>query len=162
MMKANLEVAAEGTLEDLLGVKIYRRKDGIIHITQPHLMEKIVKDLVQDNPKIPSKSTPAQLSKLLHSHNQPEDLDKHSHYRSLVQNFNYLEKCCRPYIAYATHQCDHLSVNPKNKLAKSLLHLGNYLRGTIYKGTIYLPNMDKDFEAPVDADFAGNWDKEDS
>ena len=113
MMKANLEVAAEGTLEDLLGVKIYRRKDGIIHITQPHLMEKIVKDLVQDNPKIPSKSTPAQLSKLLHSHNQPEDLDKNSHYRSLVQNFNYLEKCCRPYIAYATHQCDRFSVNPK-------------------------------------------------
>ena len=30
------------------------------------------------------------------------------------------------------------------------------------KGTIYLPNTNKGIEVYVDADFAGNWDKEDS
>ena len=40
------------------------------------------------------------------------------HYRSEVVKLNYLEKCCRPDIAYATHQCACFSVKPKRKHAK--------------------------------------------
>ena len=47
--KENLGVTVEGTLEDFLVVNIYRRKDGSIHLTQPHLIEQIVKYLVQEN-----------------------------------------------------------------------------------------------------------------
>ena len=43
-----------------------------------------------------------------------------------------------------------------------ILHLGRYFKGTADKGTIYLPNMDKGLEVHVDADFEGNWDKEES
>ena len=38
--KENLGVIAEGTHEDVLGVKIDRRKDDSIHLTQHHLIDK--------------------------------------------------------------------------------------------------------------------------
>ena len=133
-----------------------------MHLTQPNLIEKILKELGQDNPKTPSKSTPAHPSKILHSHKQSENFDKIFHYRPVVGKLNYLEKCCRPDISYATHQCARFSVNPKMQHAKSLCHLGIYLKVNIYKGTIYFPKMDKGLEVHVDADFACNWYKEDS
>ena len=90
LKKENLEIRIEGTIEELLGVKIDRRKYGSINLIQPHLIEKIVKDLGQDNPKTTSKSTPAQPSKIFHSHKQSDIFNKRSHYRSVVVNFNYL------------------------------------------------------------------------
>ena len=133
----------EGTLEDFLVVNIDRRKYVIIRLKQHHLIEKIVKDLVQDNPKTPYKSTPAQTSKILHSYNQSERFNKSFHYRSLVVKLSYLYNFFRPYIAYATHHCARFSVNPKNQHAKALLHLGRYLKGNMNKGEIYLPKIDK-------------------
>ena len=162
MKKANLGVTVEGTLEDFLGGNINRRKYGSIHLTQHHIIDQIVKDLGQDNPKNTSKSTTAQPSKISHSHKQSENSDKKFHYRPVVGKLNYLEKCFRPDITYAKHQCDRLSVNPKRQHAKSLRHLGRQLKGTMDKGTIYFPNTDKGSEVHVDFDFAGNWDKEDS
>ena len=70
MKKENLGVTVEGNLEDFLVVNTGRRKYARIHLKQPHLIEQIVKDLGQENNKTPSKSTPAQPSKILHSHNQ--------------------------------------------------------------------------------------------
>ena len=64
MKKKNLGVTVEVSLEDFLGMNIDRKKDGSIHLPQPHLIEKIVKDLGQANPKTPSKSTRAQPSKI--------------------------------------------------------------------------------------------------
>ena len=58
----------EGTLEDFLGVKIYRIKDGFTHLVQPYLIQKIVKELGKENPKIPSKPIPEQPFKILHPH----------------------------------------------------------------------------------------------
>ena len=65
LKKENLGVNVEGPLENFLVVNINRITDGRIHLTQPHLIEQIVKDLVQENPKTPSKLTPAQTSKIL-------------------------------------------------------------------------------------------------
>ena len=81
MKKENLGVTVEGNLEDFLGVNINRRKDNIIHLTQPHLIEQIVKYLIQDNPKTSFKSTPEQPSKILHPHKQSDNFYKRLHYR---------------------------------------------------------------------------------
>ena len=43
--KSKSGVTLEGTLEDFLGVNIDRRKYVRIHLTQPHVIEQIVKDL---------------------------------------------------------------------------------------------------------------------
>ena len=85
--KANLGVTVEGTLEDFLGGNINRRKYGSIHLTQNHIIDQIVKDLGKDNPKNTSKSTPAQPSKISHSHKQSENFDKNFHYRPVVGSF---------------------------------------------------------------------------
>jgi hypothetical protein len=42
---AGLNIAEEGDIQDFLGVNIERKKDGTVHLTQPHLIESIVKDL---------------------------------------------------------------------------------------------------------------------
>ena len=88
--KVNLEVTVEGNLEDFFGVNIDRREDDIIHLTQPHLLEQIVKELIQENPKTPSKPTPDQPSKILNPQNQSEDSDKSFHYIPVVGKLNYL------------------------------------------------------------------------
>ena len=158
--KSNLGVTVEGILEDFLGVNIDRRKYGSIHLTQPHLIEQIVKDLEQENPKTNSKSTPAQPSKILHSHKQSETFDKSFHYRSVVGKLNYLEKCCRLDISCTKHQCACFSLKPKRQHTTYLLQFGSCLKGNMDKGKIYLPKTDKGLEVHVEADFAWNWDKE--
>ena len=40
--KAKLDITIEG--EDFLGVNIDRKKDGTIHLTQPHLIDQILDD----------------------------------------------------------------------------------------------------------------------
>ena len=45
MRKAKLGITEEGTLENFLGVNIGRKSDGIIHLTQPHLIDNILVDL---------------------------------------------------------------------------------------------------------------------
>ena len=93
LKKSNLVVTLEGTLEDLLVVNIDIRKYDSIQLTQPHMIEQIVKDLGQENPKTPFKSTPAQPYKTLHSHKQSDKFYKSFHYRSGVVNLKYLDNC---------------------------------------------------------------------
>ena len=145
-----------------MGVNIDRRKDGRIYLTQPHLKEQIVKDFGQDNTRSPSKSTPAHPSKILYYHKQSENFNKIFRYRSVVGKLNYLEKCFRTDIAYATHQYARFLVNPKRQHAKALRNLGRYLKGTMDKGIINFLKTNTGLEVHVDAGFAGNWDKEDS
>ena len=75
----------------------------------------------------------------------------------MIGKLNYLEKCTRSDIAYATHQCARFSINPKKEHGAAVRHIGRYLKGTRTKGTIFKPNK-KGLEVYVDADFAGNWD----
>ena len=86
--KASFGVTTEGTLEDFLGMNIDIRKDGSIHLTQTHLIEKIVKVLGKENPKTSSKSTPAQPYKISDSHKQSENFNKILHYISVIGKLN--------------------------------------------------------------------------
>ena len=45
MQKEKLDITEEGTLEEFFGVNIDRKSEGKIHLTQPHLIESILKDL---------------------------------------------------------------------------------------------------------------------
>ena len=45
MQEAKLDITIEGDLQDFLGVNIERKADGTIHLTQPHLIDQILKDL---------------------------------------------------------------------------------------------------------------------
>ena len=43
--KVKLDITIEGTLEYFLGVNINRKPNGTIHLTQPHFIDSILKDL---------------------------------------------------------------------------------------------------------------------
>jgi hypothetical protein len=59
MKEVGLDITIEGDLTDFLGVNIDRHEDdGMIHLTQPHLIHQILKDLHYDTEDITIKTTP--------------------------------------------------------------------------------------------------------
>lgn len=156
--RVGLNITVEGTLEDFLGVHIDRKEDGSIHLTQPHLIDRILQDLKMDNPDLKPKSTPAASSRILSYHSASETFDNSFHYRSIIGKLNFLEKSTRPDIAFITHQCARYSSDPRKEHGMAIRWLARYLKGTRDKGMILTPTQEKDLEVHVDADFAGAWD----
>jgi hypothetical protein len=161
MKDVGLDLTVEGTINDFLGVNIQYKKDGSIHLTQPQLINSIIKELHLDTGNTKTKSTPAATSKILLRHLNSEAFDGHFDYRRIVGKLNYLEKSSRPDIAYAVHQCARFCAEPKIEHGKAVKWLARYLLQTRDKGLILKPN-DNSFDVYVDTDFAGNWNKEES
>jgi len=159
--RAKLNITIEGDIQDFLGVNIDRKPDGSIHLTQPHLIDQIIQDL-----KMPentgSRTTPAASSKLLSRHSKSDDFDNSFNYRSVIGKLNYLEKGSRPDIAYITHQCARFSTCPKKEHGEAIRWVARYLKGTRDKGMILKPTAERGLEVFVDADFAGNWDQDET
>ena len=153
---AGLDVTEEGDIEDFLGVNIDRVDDDTYHLSQPHLIEQILRDLNLDGENVQTKETPSPLSRVLGAHKSSAEFDGHFHYRSVIGKLNYLEKCSRPDIAYATHQCARFSSDPRKEHGEAVKWLGRYLRATRDKG-IYIRPTDDTFKVWADADFSGNW-----
>ncbi len=65
MKQAGLELMVEGDISDFLGVNIQCHNDGMVHLTQPHLIDSILKELGLQADSAKSKATPAASSKLL-------------------------------------------------------------------------------------------------
>ena len=63
--RAKLDITIEGDLEDFLGVNIDHRKDGSIHLMQPHLIDQILKDLRLNDNQVKAKTTPTTSSNQL-------------------------------------------------------------------------------------------------
>ena len=73
--KAKLEITIEGDLQDFLGVNIDRKDDATIHLTQPHLIDQILKDVnLYNQPNVKAKPMPASSSKLLSRHYHLQNL----------------------------------------------------------------------------------------
>ena len=162
MRNAKLDITIEGDLEDFLGVNIDRRDDGTIHLTQPHLIDSILKDLRLDGEGVTTKRIPASSSKLLKRHADSKAFDGYFNYRSVIGKLNYLERGSRSDIAYIVHQCARFTSDPKKEHAEAIAWLGRYLLGTRDKGTILKPIKGDEMKVYVDADFAGNFDKKDT
>ena len=160
--ESGLNITVEGDLQDFLGVRIDRNKDGTISLTQPQLIDQILDDLrLQDN-QVKTKDTPATSSKILKRHQEEEKFDRSFDYRSVIGKLNYLEKGSRPDIAYISHQCARFSQDPRKPHADAVRWLGRYLKGSRKKGTIIRPDPMRELEVFVDADFSGNWDPMDT
>lgn len=158
MKDAKLDLTVEGDVGDFLGVKIERLKDGSIKLTQPQLIDSILKDLRLDSPNVRTKVTPAKTSSILKRHEDGDPHDGHFNYRSVVGKMGYLEQSTRPDLAYSLHQCQRFAANPKKQHAEAVKWIGKYLAGTRDKGLILRPHDSYSFDCYVDADWAGNWD----
>ena len=151
----------QGDVGDFLGIQIQKQADISIHLSQPQLIDSIIKDLhlqLGSNPK----TTPAVTSTLLHKDADGLDMQPEFHSRSVIGKLNFLEKSTRPDISVSIHQCARFSESPKKSHAEAVKCIGCYLLATRDKGLMIHPNKDWQFDCWVDADFAGNWRQADT
>ena len=161
IMAGTFKITDEGTLADYLGVKIRKDDQGKMTLTQGHMVESILNDLGIDGKSGKPKETPAMPSKLLTRDLDGEDFNRPWEYRSVVGKLNYLEKCTRPDIAFAVHQCARFASNPKESHAIAIERIGSYLLANKDKGIIIYPDSDsEEFECWADAAFAGEWNRD--
>ena len=164
------DITDEGEIDNYLGVKVERRADGTIKLSQPHLIQQILDDLnlrseSNDNasPKrsqSKSVSTPAASTVLLNRDKEGKPHNESWSYRSVIGKLNFLEKSTRPEIAYSVHQCARFSTNPKGSHSSAVKRIGRYLLGTKDDGIILKPDSSKSFDCYLDSDFCGLWDAE--
>ena len=160
--KAGLNITEEGDIQDFLGINIVREKNGDVTLSQPHLINQILTDLKMDKDTLKVKDIPCKSSTILTRGDKDKNFDRSFHYRSIIGKLNYLEKGTRSDISYITHQCARFTEAPKERHANAIRWLARYLKGTKDKGFIMRPDTAKGLEVYVDADFSGNWYKEDS
>ena len=77
----------------------------------------------------------------------------------MIGQLNYLEKCTRPDITYAVHQCARFCKNTGLFHFKAVEHIVKYLRRTKDKGLTLTSNKNKSIKVYADADLSGNWYK---
>jgi hypothetical protein len=77
----------------------------------------------------------------------------------VIGKLSYLEKCTRPDIAYAVHQCARFASDPKKEHTQAIKLIGRYLLGTRNKGILRTPNDDA-LSCYADAGFTGDWNVE--
>jgi histone deacetylase 1/2 len=158
LLKSKFKLGEEGDLCDYLGIKIMRRSDGIIVLTQPQLIASILQDLSLQAPNAKGRSTPALSSVLLKEDREGAPFDESFHYRSVIDKLNYLEKSTRPELAYAVHQCARFCTEPRRSHAEAVKRIGRYLLATKGQGIILQPQQGT-FDCWVDASHAGEWNK---
>ncbi|KAG7349703.1 reverse transcriptase RNA-dependent DNA polymerase [Nitzschia inconspicua] len=162
-LSQHFNVEDEGQLSDYLGVQISMPEQGKYQFTQPQLIDSILEDLAlwpQEHKLAPTrpKDTPAVPNSILGPDLEGETFQGNWNYKSVIGKLNFLEKCTRPDISYAVHQCARYMAEPKQSHAEAVKRIGRYLLGTREKGISITPEMSKGLECYVDSDFCGNWD----
>ena len=156
-----LEIEGQGDLTDYLGINFTYHKDGFIIMSQPQLIDQIIKDVkLMANSHL--SSSPAAASKLLQRDQKDMLFNGRFHCRSLIGRLSYFDKGTRPDITYATHQCARFCEAPKEVHEKAVEYIVEYLKKTRNKVIILKPDKSKSLEVYADADFSGNWNKETS
>ena len=87
-----LDITEEGDLEDFLGVNIDKVDEETYHLSQPQLIDSVLKDLRLDGDNVSTRKTPAMSTKVIGSYPDSPAFDQHFHYRSVIGKLNYLEK----------------------------------------------------------------------
>jgi len=160
-MSKCFDIQEDGDLCDYLGIQVKRHVDGSMTLTQPQLIDSILKDMHLDKDNSTGHRLPALSSILIHKDSNGKDFTGNFHYHSIIGKLNYLEKSTRPYIAYAVHQCAHFSSQPKQSHGEAVKYICRYLKSTRDKGLIIRPQGNK-FECYVDASHARDWKQESS
>ena len=101
-----------GNAKDFLGIQVTRGKDKTLTLSQPQLIDPMLKDVkFQSNMK--EKDTPDLSSVILQKDTQGKPFNNDFHYRRVISKLNFLEKSTRPDISYAVHQCARFCEHPK-------------------------------------------------
>ena len=155
--KATFNIEDQGDIADYLGINFEAKDNGLIKLSQPHLIDQIIKEVgIKPTER---KSVPASPGKILRRDEDAETVTCPFNYRKVIGKLNFLEKSSRPDIAYATHQCARFCSEPKQVHIDAVIYLTKYLQNTRNEGILLDPKHETSFEVYADADFAGNWFK---
>ena len=111
-LKTKFEVTNEGPIDEYLGVKVERRNDQSMKLSQPLLTQQIL-DEMGFNLRTKGRLTPALSSQILEWDVDSKQKLTSWDYHSILGNLNYLEKSTRPDISYTVHQCACFTANSK-------------------------------------------------
>ena len=135
----------QGDIGDFLGIQVTKFPDRSIQLTQPQLIDAIIKDLhLQSGSN--TKKTPAVPNNPLHKDTDGPDMTPDFHYRSVIGKLNFLEKSTRPDILVSMHQCARFSERPKRSHVEAVKRIGRYLLATKDKGLLIRLNELRYFE----------------
>jgi len=141
---------------------VEKLSDGHIMLVQKHMIERCLElvGIPVDN-AVHTKvhDTPANPSEILHKDPQGSERKHSWNYRAIVGALTYLMAMARPELAYAVHQCSRFSNDPKQSHERAIKRICCYLKSTQDQGLIIDPDLSKGLECYVDADWAGNWNK---
>ena len=146
----------DGDLVRFLAVEIEYEDNGIIHMMQPQLIQRILDSCGIKASEVNKRDMPAS-KPLLH-----KDLSgrsrKHSwDNRSVVGMLGYLSGTTCPDLAMAIHQRAQFNKSPKLSHERAIIRICHYLLSGPKKGIIFKPNPLLGLQCCVDADFAGGW-----
>ena len=152
------DIEDQGDIADYLGVNVERVDGDKIKLSQPHLIDEIIRD-VNLSSRAQSKSTPAAPTKILHRDQSAPAFNHRFNYRSVIGKLNFLEKSTCPDISYAVHQAARFSSDPRKSHGEAVERIAQYLKSRRNEGLILDPQSNKSIECYADADFSGNYIK---
>jgi hypothetical protein len=154
-LEKDFHLTSEGDVGAFLGIDIVRNKEGLLELSQPGLIQKIISTCGLESESNEHK-TPA--AAILHPDPSGPPRDHSWNYRAVIGMLTYLSTSTRPDIAFAVHQCARFSVAPRRIHEVAVRRIVRYLKGTKNKGFILHPSPTiRTLDCYVDADFAGLW-----
>ena len=89
LIAVRLKIEDQGYPLDYVGVNIKNNEDRSIRLSQPALIQSIIKD-VKLGPRASLKPVQAPSTKILHHAFRSKDFNNRFHYRSVIDKLNYL------------------------------------------------------------------------
>ena len=156
-LKVDFNMTDEGDLKEYLGIRCDKTKSGGLKLTQPTLIERILRTVGMDGKKkVRRRRTPAK--KVLQKDLGGPRRRLSGDYRSVVGMLNFLCRSTRPDLSFAVSQAARFMANPRKCHEDAIMRICEYLYYTKSKGMTMKTNG-KSFEVFADADFSGGYQK---
>jgi len=140
-LQSEFILIVEGDVGVFLGINITRHTDGLLELTQPGLIQKIIQECgLQEASQI--HHTPSEV-KIRQRDPQGKPREHTWNYRALVGMLTYLSVTSRPEIAYSVHQCARFRTNPRRCHELAIRQIVRYLKGTADKGYFLQPSVNQ-------------------
>ena len=165
-LKEDFALTDDGPLHDYLGTRFIRSEDGSIELTQPQMIQRVLKYIGIDptSESVKMHDTPSASDKILTRDTDGTERRQtwNLNYRGVLDGLSYLQSMVRPDITFAVQQCARFANNPKRTHEEALKQICRYLLCTKDQGLIYNPDQKRGLECYVNADWAGSWHQDQS
>jgi hypothetical protein len=158
-IQEDYDLTDDGELQDYLGTRFDRKPDGSLELTQPKMIDRVLRivGLDPDSTRTKLHDTPAASDRLLDNDPNGKPGEQSWNYRSAVGCLSYLQAMIRPNTTMPVQQCTRFCNEPKRDHEEAVKRICRYLLKTKDQGLILKPDKSRGLECFVDADWAGSW-----